>query len=131
MLSQRLMTQLLPDVTSEYSMSDGALIGLLMNAIADETQAGVQRRLEDIEQLQEILQSAKSLLTDDEVKVVDEPLVSYRLSDVNTRHDTLTRVLIGIHEVAEGAPEQHAELLARIWRYLRAHANRHAITAIP
>ena len=51
MLSQRLMKQLLPDLKSLYSLSDGALNGLLINAIADETGEGIQRRLDDIAEM--------------------------------------------------------------------------------
>ena len=129
MLSQRLMTQLLPDLKTIYSLSDGALIGLLINAIADETAEGIQRRLDDIAEMKLIFETAGALLSDSDKEVIRTDLASYRLADVNAHHDALTRILIRLHEMVE---DKKLEALNQaIWDYLRRHAQRHKITAVP
>lgn len=129
MLSQRLMTQLLPDLKTIYSLSDGALIGLLINAIADETAEGIQRRLDDIAEMKLIFETGDALLTDSDRKAVSSPLSSFRLADVDAHHDALTRILISLHEKVE---DKKMEALDQsIWAYLRRHTQRHRITAVP
>jgi hypothetical protein len=129
MLSQRLMTQLLPDLKSLYCLSDGALIGLLINAIADETGEGIQRRLDDISEMKLIFIAGGALLSSRDKKVVSAELSSYRLSDVNDHHDALTRVLVSLHQKTE---DNKTEALNQsIWAYLRRHSQRHKITSVP
>jgi hypothetical protein len=129
MLSQRLMTQLLPDLKSLYCLSDGALIGLLINAIADETGEGIQRRLDDISEMKLIFIAGGALLSSRDKKVVSAELSSYRLTDVNDHHDALTRVLVSLHQKTE---DNKTEALNQsIWAYLRRHSQRHKITAVP
>ena len=129
MLSQRLMTQLLPDLKSLYSMSDGALIGLLINAIAAETAEGIQRRLDDIAEMKLIFIAGEALLSSRDKEVISAELSSYRLADVNDQHDALTRILISLHQKTE---DKEIEALNQsIWAYLRRHSQRHKITAVP
>ena len=130
MLSQRIMTQLLPDLSSMYSLSDGALVGLLMNAVADELEEGIDRRLNDIKEMQEIFSSARGGLSPDEILIVDAEPDSMKLSAVDERHDALTRVLIALHSRSEQNVAM-TDVNHNIWRYLRRHTERHAITAIP
>jgi hypothetical protein len=129
MLSQRLMTQLLPDLKSLYSLSDGALIGLLINAIADETAEGIQRRLDDIAEMKLIFIAGEALLSSRDKEVISAELSSYRLADVNDHHDALTRILVSLHQKAE---DKEIEALNQsVWAYLRRHSQRHKITAVP
>jgi hypothetical protein len=130
MLSQRLMTQLLPDLRSTYSLSDGALIGLLMNAIADETAEGINRRLEDLKEMRQIFDSATSLLNDEQKADIANTVESYRLADVNKLHDAYTRVLIDVHGRCE-SNENLQTLNNQIWAYLQRHAERHTIRGMP
>ncbi|MFT7222283.1 MAG: hypothetical protein ACI8Z1_003908 [Candidatus Azotimanducaceae bacterium] len=138
-LSTRLMTQILPDIGNEYSMSDTALVGLLINAIADEAEQGIQRRLEDINELREIFVMAAGSLTAAELELASSELKSYRLSDVNELHDGLTRILIELQTRDEknpvagpaAEPGSRIDVTNSIWRYLRRHADRHTIRAIP
>jgi len=134
-LSTRLMAQILPDIGSEYSMSDAALVGLLMNAIADEAEEGIQRRLEDISEMREIFVIAADSLTVAELELVGAELRSYRLSDVNQLHDGMTRILIELQtrneNKSEAGPEGVKDITNAIWRYLKRHAGRHTIRAIP
>ena len=129
MLSQRLMTQLLPDLKSLYSLSDGALIGLLINAIADETAEGIQRRLDDIAEMKRIFIAGEALLSSKDKEVTGAELSSYRLADVNDHHDALTRILVLLHEASEN--KGFEALNQSIWTYLRRHTQRHKITAVP
>jgi hypothetical protein len=129
MLSQRLMTQLLPDLKSLYSLSDGALIGLLINAIADETAEGIQRRLDDIAEMKRLFVAGDALLSSRDKEVISSDLSSYRLADVNDHHDALTRVLVSLHEKTEN--DKTEALNQSIWAYLRRHTQRHKITAVP
>ena len=129
MLSQRLMTQLLPDLKSLYSLSDGALIGLLINAIADETAEGIQRRLDDVDEMKLIFIAGEALLSSIDKEVISTELSSYRLADVNDHHDALTRILVSLHQKTE---DKEIEALNQsIWAYLRRHSQRHKITAVP
>ena len=129
MLSQRLMTQLLPDLKSLYSLSDGALIGLLINAIAAETAEGIQRRLDDIGEMKIIFAAGEALLSSRDKQDINTELSSYRLADVNDHHDALTRILVSLHQKTE---DNDNETLNRaIWAYLRRHSQRHKITAVP
>ncbi|MDA0978465.1 MAG: hypothetical protein O3B72_07905 [Proteobacteria bacterium] len=129
MLSQRMMAQLLPDLKSNYSISDGFMIGLLVNAIADEMAEGIHRRVEDIEDMRRILKSAPDGLPAGSAALLDAPLEDLRLATVNERHDALTRLLILIQTRAEETDD--VTLQAEIWGYLRRHAARHVITAVP
>ena len=129
MLSQRLMTQLLPDLKSLYSLSDGALIGLLINAIADETAEGIQRRLDDIAEMKRIFIAGEALLSSKDREVTAAELSSYRLADGNDHHDALSRILVLLHEASEN--KGFEALNQSIWTYLRRHTQRHKITAVP
>lgn len=129
MLSQRLMTQLLPDLKSLYSLSDGALIGLLINAIADETAEGIQRRLDDIGEMKIIFAAGEAQLSSRDKQDINTELSSYRLADVNDHHDALTRILVSLHQKTEDNDDE--TLNQAIWAYLRRHSQRHKITAVP
>ena len=122
MLAQRLMVQLLPDLGTAYSQSDGMLIGVLMNAIADEAAEGIDRRMKDIEEMQSLMEDAG--LPVEFSRAAPESL---RLADVNALHDRLTKRLIELHAQAEA--ESDAAQCDVIWGYLRRHAERHRITA--
>lgn len=130
MLSQRLMMQLLPDLRSSYTASDGLLIGLLMNAIADELSEGIQRRLTDIDEMQILLADAAHLLREEELLALEGSLVDYTLNGVNDRHDVLTRVVIDLHKRTEQDDAQ-VNVTRSIWAYLDRHAKRHEVTAVP
>lgn len=126
-LSQRLMVTLLPEFSSEYAVSDGASLGLLMNALADELAEGVQRRLDDIEEMKVILGGCVTL--EEERSILAADITSFTMKSVNDRHDELTRLLISWHEKSES--EDLLDLNESIWRYLHRHAARHAIKAVP
>lgn len=127
MLSQRMMMTILPDLKSTYTMSDGMMIGLLVNAIADELSNGIERRLQDIREMQALFGQYREEL-DDTSRITASP-ENYSLEAVNSLHDALTRDLIRLHERAEAG--NLSELNNDIWRYLRTTAERHRITAIP
>lgn len=136
MLSGRLITQLLPDLKSEYSMSDGMLIGLLMNALANELGSGIDARTQDIKEMQQLFASAVSVLEADELPAalessIDTKADNLTLDAVNDLHDSLTQVLIELHELVDNDSENdtYISLNKDIWGYLERHAQRHQITA--
>lgn len=135
-LSGRLMAQLLPDLKSEYSMSDGMLIGLLMNALADELESGIERRMQDIREVQQIFKAATDTLPAESLPANLESLLQDRpasltLEAVNRLHDALTHVLIELHELVDhaSADEASKSINEEIWAYLERQAQRHQITA--
>ena len=129
MLCQRLMTQLLPDLKTEYSQADGMLLGLLMNAIADEIASGINHRMEDIADMAKLLKQGSAF--NNTGNLADQTPASLNLRDVNALHDQFTRELIKLHEIVEHAGTGKAAGLDReIWRYLGTTAGRHTITAM-
>jgi hypothetical protein len=129
MLCQRLMTQLLPDLKTEYSQADGMLLGLLMNAIADEIASGINHRMEDIADMARLLKQGSAF--NNTGNLADQTPASLNLRDVNVLHDQFTRELIRLHEIVERAGTEKAAGLDReIWRYLGTTAGRHTITAM-
>ncbi len=129
MLSQRLMVQLLPDLKTEYCLSDGMLLGLLMNAIADEVASGIELRMQDIADMARLLKQGSAF--HDAGKLVDQGPASLKLKDVNILHDQFTTELIKLHEIVERSETEEATRVEReIWRYLGTTAERHTITAL-
>ena len=129
MLCQRLMTQLLPDLKTEYSQADGMLLGLLMNAIADEVASGINYRMEDIADMARLLKRGSAFHNTG--NLADQTPTSFKLKDVNALHDRFTHELIKLHEIVECTGiEEAAGLDREIWRYLGTTAERHIITAM-
>ena len=128
LLSQRLMTQLLPDLKSEFNLSDGMLIGLLMNAIADEIAYGIDRRMKDITDMKILLEKGSNF--HDSGDATSAEPANLELQSINDLHDNLTRHLIKLQGfVEEQSSEEAIELGKQIWKYLETTAGRHAITA--
>ncbi len=127
MLSQRLMTTILPDLKTTYTMSDGLMVGLLINACADELEEGIDRRMKDIAAMQSLMLKHRAYAEDE--SLLSAAPESFSLQSVNALHDALTRQLIAMHERSE--VDSIEPMNADIWAYLREHADRHKITAIP
>ena len=129
MLSQRLM-MLLPEMKSLYAISDGALLGILMNAVADELSTGIDHRMTDINEMKQIIGQVEDRLSADERALLESKLRSYSLDDVNEKHDSLTRLLIKVHELSE-RDSSLKEIEDQIWGYLQRTVERHQIKGIP
>ena len=136
MLSQRMLSHLLPDVKTTYAMSDGMMVGMLMSSLAKELDDGIERRLADIRDMQAIFDSARAelptkLLPADLAAVLEQSPASMSMADVNAVHDSHTRVLIGLHDLVDVAsPDAAQQKVNRaIWSYLRVHAQRHTLDA--
>lgn len=132
MLSGRLMMQLLPDLKSAYNVSDGMLLGILLNALAEELESGVENRLQDIREMQDLFRIALGTLQRPDLPEEIETLVQQQPADmtlktVNDFHDRMTRVLIALHEIVEAKGLD--SLNADIWAYLDRQVQRHHITA--
>lgn len=129
MLSQRLMDRLLPDLDSLYYQSDGMVMGLLMEAIADEVATGIDRRMKDIADMKKLLLKGSHTHNAD-AAIGSDPL-SLSLKDVNQLHDDLTRHLIELQiKVEQDGSREASELNKDIWRYLETTAGRHLISVM-
>ena len=128
MLSQRLLTQVAPDARTSYSASDGMILGLLMNAVAEDLGEGIERRCVDITEMRGLLARGQRFY---EPANVAEP-ASLKLADVDRCRDALTRELIQLQAAIETMTNKDAEALASdIWRYLEDSTRRHAIQSVP
>lgn len=132
MLSQRMLTQLVPDAKTNYSMSDGMLLGLLLGGLVNELDQGIERRLEDIRAMKAVFRSAQQSLGADALpngveEILDLEPETMTMKDVNSVHDTHTGWLIALHDRVDGADGEAGKINHAIWRYLGQHAVRHAL----
>lgn len=132
MLSQRMLTQLVPDAKSNYSMSDGMLLGLLLGGLVNELDQGIERRLEDIRAMKAVFRSAQKSLDPDALPAGVEAILalepeSMTMKEVNSVHDAHTRWLIALHDHVDGEHGEAGKIDLAIWRYLGQHAVRHAL----
>lgn len=134
MLSDRLMNHLLGDLQSAYYMSDGMLVGVLMNALAEELESGVEKRIQDIREMQTILADAGQKLDSDELpadidKLSQATPADMTLASVNDLHDSITKALIDLHATVEAQTGEGAaaEVNKEIWGYLQRYTERHQI----
>jgi hypothetical protein len=134
MLSQRILTQIVPGLNSPYSMSDGAMTAMLLNGLAQEMEDGIARRLADIESMKVIFRRSLASLPagavpDDLAVVLESAPQDMSMSAVNAVHDAHSRVLIRLHEAVEVDNPSDAQrvLNLEIWTYLGEFANRHRL----
>lgn len=134
MLSQRILSHLVPDTRSPYSMSDGAMVGMLMVGLVKELESGIERRLADIREMKAVLSRATeslppAVLPEGIDRVLALAPSSMTMGDVNACHDEHARVLIALHDRVDvdGADDAKRAINQVIWAYLRAYANRHTL----
>jgi hypothetical protein len=128
-LSQKILTQVLPQVGSNYVMSDTAMIGMLLSALAQEAESGVSRRLTDMMGMAEIFGAAEALgftVPHAELNLSDMSPAGFEMHEVNRMHDQMTLALIELHGQIE-QDANHEDLNEQIWRYLSAMHDRHAL----
>lgn len=128
MLSQKILTGVLPEIGSTYVMSDTAMLAMLLSALADEAESGISRRLKDVSEMTLIFAEAKAAGIEVSEAPAEFNLMSsdMTMSSVNQVHDRMTESLIRLHMQVETNPAQ-AELNEKIWRYLAASQERHAL----
>lgn len=124
-LSQKLLTQVLPHLANTYVMSDAAMMAMLMNALAEEAESGVAKRLSDIEEMTGLFDKAVALGV--KVPEISAAPRDMTLTSVNETHDACTRALIDLHVRIE-TDDQLKELNASIWGYLTNTHERHALS---
>lgn len=123
-ISNKILGGVLPQIGSSYVMSDTAMMSMLLQALADEAEFGVSKRLADIATMEQILNHARELGLS--IQTVQGKLDSYELSKINVHHDVLTSALIELHEQTESKGD-YAELNKSIWQYLVETHKRHAL----
>lgn len=125
MLADRVLGSVVPALGSKFTMSDTAMLAMLMSALAEEMEFGVARRLTDIESMKNLIQLAQTAGVD-----IPEPdsMVEndYTMSRINDIHDAYTRTLISLHVEVENS-EDFSEINRAIWQYLAAAAERHKL----
>ncbi len=124
-LSQKILVGVLPEISSTYVMSVTGMMAMLLNALADEAESGVARRLVDIAAMATILEEARELGIAIKVPTV-EP-ASYELLAVSECHDRMTNALIELQTKIEEQPS-FDDLNQSIWRYLAESQERHALS---
>jgi len=123
-IAKRLLTRLVPDAKTTYAGADGARAAALLFAVADEMAVGIERRMQDIRAMRELLADGQAFHAC-EIPSMPEDLA---LATVNACHDALTRNLIALHTAVESHADPDARLLdARIWAYLGEWVARHQI----
>lgn len=131
LLARRIMSRLVPDARSTYAMSDGAMVTMLVSAMAEELESGIDKRIQDIEAMRQIFQLARAVpdprLRQQMAELLIRDIKPLTLTSVCRIHDDCTKVLIRLHEISEAQGDSGAELSNAIWRYLELHAARHAL----
>lgn len=134
MLSQRILSHLVPNAASTYAMSDAAMVGMLMTALSGELESGIARRLADIDDMKAIFRLAARRLDDavlptDFKAVLESAPAELTMGDINAVHDAHTRVLVAVHEIVDtaSATDPQVEVNRAIWQYLGQHAERYIL----
>ena len=128
-LSQKILSQVLPQVGSTYVMSDTAMMGMLLSALAQEAESGIARRMKDMIEMSEIFSEAEAHGFKFDHIVLDLGHLSpsdLELHEVNRQHDLMTLGLIELQAQVELDPN-YGDLNERIWSYLAAMHDRHAL----
>lgn len=122
-LAGRIGTRIIPELSDPYSAADAGLISLLMTMLCSELETGVQRRMQDGEDLTAVFAGATHApgAESRDAFSASRP-TSLSLTDVTAWLDQGLALLIELHPWAE---ETDAELNARIWDFLAKHTERH------
>jgi len=129
-IANRIMLNVLPDLKSEYVMSDTGMMAMLLAVMQGEMAAGIKNRMTDIDAMKGIFTDALKVIKDAGLKSDIDAVISLHpeslsMQDVNALHDKLSRMLIRLHEEAESG--QLERLNSDIWRYLEEHASRYVL----
>ncbi len=122
-LSQKILTEVLPNLSSSYGASDTGMMAMLLLALADEAESGIARRLADISEMAALLQQGGEKV--DVPDLIANPK-ALTLTAVNEVHDACTKALIALHTRIE-ASETDVKLYQQIWDYLSTTHGRHAL----
>ena len=131
MLAGRVLSSVVPALGTKFAMSDTAMLAMLMAALAEEMESGVDSRLADIKTMGEIILAAQAAgigvaELDSGATLQLDGEGAYTLTRVNELHDALSRILISIHSEVERS-EEFSELNRNIWLYLEATSERHKL----
>lgn len=130
LLANRILTEVLVDLKSEYVMSDTAMVGMLLAAMQGELGRGIEHRMTDIKSMKALFAQALDQVKDKVLKAelnlaLDLDPASLAMVDVNSLHNQQTRTLIQLHEYVE--QNQIEKLNADIWQYLDEQAARYVL----
>ncbi len=123
MLADRVLSSALPALNNQYVMSDTALLGMLVTALAGEMESGISNRVIDINEMKAVFAVAEG----EGFAIPDLPdlnLEACTLSYANEVHDQHTRQLMQLHQLVDASNDSLNRL---IWQYLEATSTRHVL----
>ena len=122
-LAVRLATHIAPGLQDNFSQADAGLLTGLFLTFAQDFERSVGSQMEDITDMQAIFSAAGAspMAAECERMSAAKP-ESYYLDDVTACHAECSELLIQVHAWAESHDDSFN---LQIWRYLRAHSERH------
>jgi hypothetical protein len=129
-LAGKLMRDIAPQAANRYAMADVGMIGMLLAAVAVDTERAVAVRMADIDDMKSLFMEAPGHADPahrpDRAAFLDRAPASLNLSDIDAMHADGLSLLIALHAWAEDAQD---ELEARIWEFLARHTERNRLDA--
>ena len=122
-LAVRLATHIAPGLQDNFRQADAGLLTGLFLTFAQDFERSVGSQMVDIGEMQAIFAAATaSPMASDCKRLSAAKPQSFYLADVTACHAECSELLIEVHAWAE----LHDDALnLKIWRYLRAHSERH------
>ena len=122
-LALRIMTDLAPELGSNFSQADAGLITGLLLTMAQDYERAVDNRMRDMADMRALFAGLDTEVpgADGRQAFLAKTPASFRLNDITALHAEGFERLIELHAWAETADP---ELDAAIWAFLRAHSER-------
>ena len=122
-LAGRMAMNIAPEVATAYGAADAGIITMLLIMLADETEAGIDRAMQDADDLRSLFQTAgEAPRAAERQAFADSAPASLRHTDVSAWLDRGLELLIELHAWAEA---NDPDLDGRIWDLLHRHTERH------
>lgn len=137
MLAGRLLTHIMPEVATEYTQSNIALVSLLMMAAAEDFDRAAARLIEENRQMRRIFVDATTVVSDSNLKqrleeaaeLVDE---DFRVSALESGNQPMRSLLIDLHAHIESLGGEDARKIDdAIWGELAESAKRRSYMVWP
>jgi uncharacterized protein YicC (UPF0701 family) len=131
-IAQRLMTNVLPDLRTNYGVADIGLISALLAMVAQDFERAAEARLADIREMRDIFSDAADLLHAEKIAAhlrdaCELPLHDLHISKLDEVHALHSQLLIDVHARVEQLADSRAaaQVNLRIWEHLTRHVERH------
>ncbi len=122
-LALRIMTDLAPELGSNFAQADAGLITGLLLTMAQDYERAVDNRLQDLAEMRALFADLDANVPGADARraFLEKTPASFTVSDVTKLHAEGFERLIELHAWAEA---ESSELDAAIWQFLRAHSER-------